>query len=444
MWKNLSVAAAAALVVGVVTVSCSGGSKDLCVERNVSCDAPLLCDPTDGVCKCGGRGGVSCPSGFACDATSNTCLSTLCAHVDCSDQPGTSCDVTDGSCKCGGTGGVVCGSGQTCDGNARACVRTSRCEDVGCSKNQTCDATTGQCLCGQATCTATQACVSSGAAGAKSCVADLCSGVACTGGTACDSADGQCKCGGAVCQAGQACQCTTGDGGTCADADRACRAGSACASAACANGTTCDPVDGQCKCGGPGGPACGSNQLCALSQANGPQCIGGQQCTQPDGGAKTCAGGTSCDPEDGRCKCGGRGGIACAPAATDGGTAQAEVCVQNPSQQACHRPCDIRNSDCPTGTFCFFDSSASTPVAYCAAATDTRVEGSACTSPTACFAADRGVALHCLGLALGQTGICEAYCDVAAGTTGCVQVPRAQVCTQISNAPAGYGYCLPQ
>lgn len=72
MLKNIVLAALAALLVGAVTASCGGGSNNLCVDRNVSCEAPLTCDPSDGVCKCGGRGGVVCSEGFSCDPVSNT------------------------------------------------------------------------------------------------------------------------------------------------------------------------------------------------------------------------------------------------------------------------------------------------------------------------------------------------------------------------------------
>src|SRR5687768_13955427 len=94
-----------ALVGFVFCLSCSGAKND-CLAKRTNCAAPLVCDPGDGICKCGGRGGVICPEGFACDAQTNTCQSSLCAKVTCGG--GTSCDVNDGKCKCGGTGGKVC------------------------------------------------------------------------------------------------------------------------------------------------------------------------------------------------------------------------------------------------------------------------------------------------------------------------------------------------
>jgi len=446
MSKNLLLAACAATLVGAITASC--GTNNPCVDKNIRCESPLVCDPGDAICKCGGRGGVVCPDGFTCDPTANVCQSTRCSKVDCTSQPGTSCDVLDGTCKCGGTGGQACTDAQTCNPNAKACVPRTNCSQLACPRNMTCDPASGACLCGGAACTAGQACAV-GANDAKSCVADACNGVTCTGNNVCDPESGLCKCGvgaaAALCQLGQSCACPAGsDGGACQPSERSCQAAGPCQAGACGNGTTCDPVDGQCKCGGPGGPVCASNQICALGPP--PQCQGGQQCTQPDGGPKVCNGGTSCDPEDGRCKCGGRGGIVCAPAGgLDGGTGDpAEICIQNPVQQACRRPCDIRNPDCADPTLCYYDSSATTPAAYCAVNTDTRTEESACTTPTACFSTTpTRRPLHCNGLVLGQTGICRAYCDVATGTAGCIQVPRPQNCVQINGAPVGYGFCQP-
>ncbi len=422
--------AALAMMTGL---ACSA-PRDLCVERKVSCDAPLACDPGDGECKCGGRGGVVCPTGFRCDPLGGTCQSTRCASVDCSDKPGTSCDVLDGVCKCGGTGGLTCGADQVCDPNARVCVPRVSCAAIACPHNEHCEPASGRCLCGAAECAVGERCSLAGATQAPACTADVCTGVTCLGASVCSVTDGLCACNGVVCQSGEACSCPpTADGG-CEPTARACRSSSECADRLrCGNGTTCDPADGQCRCGGPGGPACALNQVCTLGPPA--QCQGGDQCTLSDGSSKRCVSGTSCDPEDGRCKCGGRGGLACG---------SGEICIQNPVQQACRRSCDVRNPDCPAGAYCYFDSSASTPAAYCSAPTDAKVEEQGCTAATACFSTVPAArSLHCLGLVLGQTGICRAYCDLAAGNSGCVQVPVAQTCSQLPGAPTGVGTCAP-
>ncbi|MGV3622421.1 MAG: hypothetical protein ACO1OB_16505, partial [Archangium sp.] len=85
---------------------------------------------------------------------------------------------------------------------------------------------------------------------------------------------------------------------------------------------------------------------------------------------------------------------------------------------------------------------AATPAAYCAVPSGMQTAEQGCTSPTACFTTVNGqmASLHCLGLALGQTGICKAYCDVAAGMAGCLQ-DVARSCDQIPGATTGVGYC---
>lgn len=427
------------LALGSCAFGC-GGTKDLCASRQ--CESPLVCDPDDGVCKCGGRGGVTCPNNFVCDSATNTCQSLRCKGVDCSMQPGTSCDVVDGTCKCGGTGGSTCAANETCNPASKQCEPPLSCTQVACPKNQTCDQTDGKCKCGTATCAAGQFCSIDGSG--KTCINDLCTGVKCSGATRCDQADGYCKCNGTICQSGEACSCPSGgDGGTCENNQRVCRPGSACAGVDCNNGArgTCDPVDGKCKCGGPGGPECASNQICALGPPA--QCQGGQQCTLPDGGPKLCAGGTSCDPEDGKCKCGGFRGQLCAPSA-DGGVA-AEICISTPAQQACRLPCDTRSPNCGSGTYCFYDSSAATPASYCAAATGSGSVNDACIVATSCFAtlppSVTPSPLHCNGLAPGQTGICRPYCEVSINVCPGIE---AQTCVQIIGAPSGVGYCQGQ
>ncbi|MBX5481318.1 MAG: hypothetical protein IRZ16_05650 [Myxococcaceae bacterium] len=438
--KNIFLAALAALVTAVITVAC-GGSGDLCKDKNIRCEDPLACDPDDGICKCGGRGGVVCREGEVCDAVSNTCLSTRCAGVNCSSKPGTTCDQLDGQCKCGGTGGQICGENETCDPALKQCVKNTDCSTVACPVNEVCDPSTGSCVCGTETCGPGESCTVD--ANNKSCAPDNCFGVKCLGNTTCDPADGRCKCNGAVCAPGSVCACPAGsDGGTCAAEVRICQPGSACANVVCTGGTTCDPSDGQCKCGGPGGPVCRSDQVCSLTTF---QCQGGEQCTLPDGGMKICPLGTSCDPEDGVCKCGGRGGEVCNSGA-DGGPE--ETCVESIFSQTCRQTCDPRFQNCPAGQFCYFDTTAKHPTAYCAVNSGTQTLGQACNNATACFTTDpspRG--LFCANLGTfdqpGSTGFCRAFCDTTVpNNQSCPTVPP-HICTTIKDAAPGVGYCQP-
>ncbi len=446
--RNVFLAALAALVSGVVTVACSGSGGNLCESRNVRCESPLTCDPDDGVCKCGGPGGTECQEGSACDSDSNTCLSTLCAGVSCggANQNGYDCDRLDGTCKCGGTGGTVCAEGQVCNPATKSCQPAASCDQVACPQNTVCDPTTVTCMCGTSVCAQGQAC-SVAADNTKVCADDLCSGVTCLGATTCDPTDGRCKCNGVACQSGELCGCPQGaDAGTCDDAQRTCRSGSACANVTCGGGTTCDPADGRCKCGGPGGPACGSGQVCSLQNL---QCQGGDQCQTPDGGNVICTGGTSCDPENGRCKCGGRGGDECDDG-TDGGLA--ETCVQSLFSQACRPRCDVRLQDCPSGTYCYWDTTAKTPTAYCSVPSSNRVAGQGCTAATDCFTTNpTPKGLLCNGLGTfdmpGSTGFCRTYCDTTVGNQSCPafgptgQALPPQKCTQIPGASGGWGFC---
>lgn len=429
-----------ALAFAVGAPGCSGGQRDLCSDNQVRCEGNLVCDPADGLCKCGGRGGVVCPSGFDCDQSSNTCVSTRCATVTCANQ--TSCDVNDGKCKCGGTGGTVCGENDSCDPVAKKCQAPIDCRQVSCPKNQTCDPSTGTCLCGADVCAPNRFC-SVTTSNQKTCVDSLCAGVTCAGATVCDPNDGVCKCNGAVCTAGDACQCPAGSDGGCADNLRSCRPSSACIGVSCDGGSNCDPTDGQCRCGGPGGPACGAVQICALGPPA--QCQGGNQCNLADGGVKNCGGGTSCDPEDGVCKCGGRGGTECRAPVTGPPADPGEVCVATSTSTRCRTPCDPKAPDCPAGEFCYFDSSAATPVAYCSPNTGTRAEGQSCQTATECFSTSPAPrSLHCLGLQQGQFGLCRSYCDTSQPTASCSQVPRPQTCLAIQGAQGGVGFCQPQ
>ncbi len=247
-----------------------------------------------------------------------------------------------------------------------------------------------------------------------------CSGVVCGDRSTCDAATGLCRCNGLVCAGGTVCRCP-GSQTSCAEATKFCAAPTGCSGVTCHGGTGCDPIDGVCRCGGASGPACASNEICLAGPPA--RCFDGT-CTP------ACGANMTCSPDDGSCRC---GGIACA---------QGELCVSNALGLKCRAPCDVRSPNCPAGQSCWFDTSATPNAGYCAAPTGMQAEEAACNAPTACYSSVTSRAQHCSGLALGQSGICRPYCDVAAGTTGCAQQPRQHVCQPIIGAPAGYGYCL--
>jgi hypothetical protein len=454
-FRALGLFAFATIGVVVAFGAASGcGGKNKCGA--VTCSDPFTtCDPTDGVCKCGGyggtvcpgattcdvttatcrcggQGGITCPDGFDCDPVAIRCVSPNCDNKTCAQ--GMSCDLVDGRCKCGGSGGVACGSTELCDSSTRHCVSAPQCVGVTCASGTCCDPADGTCKCGAdrvgttslcqgagtlVTCPAYQACVN------KQCVQNKCVGVTCTGGTACDPADGKCKCNGVACAFGQACGCGATDGGTgdagCADSQKTCVGQPACASVRCAGNTTCDPADGACKCGGPGGTICADGQTCDVSLK---RCTGTDYCA-----GVTCAGRTQCDPKDGICKCGGLGGKVCQ--ASDGGVDQ--VCAAIGGTNQCIAPCDPRMQTC-TGTAdggvpsaCYFDSAAQ--VAYCAPA-GTLTDGRLCQNFNDCVQG-----FQCLDSLTAK--LCRRYCAVGqAGTC-----PAGRYCLQIVNAPSGVGAC---
>ncbi len=249
---------------------------------------------------------------------------------------------------------------------------------------------------------------------------DLCAGVTCGDRSVCSPLDGFCRCGGQLCAPGSVCRCPQGQL-TCAQSAASCAAPAGCSSITCAVGTLCDPIDGVCRCGGTEGPVCLSTEVCLTSPT--PRCFDGT-CNP------ACSNGLSCDAEDGLCKCGGRGGVVC-------GTG--ESCISNPQGLSCHRSCDPRAPSCLAGSFCYFDSSASPPSAYCAPASATQAVDQACMKPTACFTTTPFPhGLLCLGLALGQTGVCRELCDLDAGTAACLSLTQ---CRTLPDAPAGLGYC---
>jgi hypothetical protein len=208
------------LAVAMVAVAC--GRPNLCTSQHVTCAGVLTCDPSDGVCKCGGAGGPVCGDGEACDLAAATCVSTRCAGVTCA--AGTACDPSDGQCRCGGHGGAVCGAGERCDVAQRACVAASPCASVTCGANETCEPTSGTCRCGSATCSPTEVCEAPDG-GEAHCIPNRCADVTCAAPTRCDPFTGACTCNGSVCRSSERCACPPGtDGGLCAESALSCAA----------------------------------------------------------------------------------------------------------------------------------------------------------------------------------------------------------------------------
>ncbi len=141
----------------------SGGTVGTTLCDFVSCgdDEDVTCDPADGLCKCGGPGGILCSFGQSCELEpSPTCVSDACAEVVCSG--GNACDPTDGICKCGG---IPCGPEGICDEGVCTIVEPDLCEGVTCPSNTVCNREDGACYCGDLDgprCNAFQSCVPDG------------------------------------------------------------------------------------------------------------------------------------------------------------------------------------------------------------------------------------------------------------------------------------------
>jgi hypothetical protein len=242
-----------------------------------------------------------------------------------------------------------------------------------------------------------------------------CFEVACVGDSTCTLEDGECRCNGTPCQLGQTCTCPQGMPG-CQPNQRVCDVSTRCDGVTCMGGATCDPADGLCKCGGAGGPACSSTQLCGAARPA--QCVGG--C------ASTCEHGMSCDADDGTCKCGGHGGAPCATG---------ELCVSTSTAYACRLACSPPIGPCPGGQSCFIDTRPTLTVAYCTFPSAQLSEGEPCALPTQCFDAHP---LHCAGLSSAvPVGTCREGCDPSAP-----QCATGRHCAAVADVPDA-GLCVP-
>lgn len=404
-------------------IACDVPEGFRCIDQceGVICEAPDTCSPTTGECSCGE---VNCESGECCEA--EVCVD-VCAEIDCTgigkceprcgsdpsavcvDQcegvtcdRGQECNPETGRCTCGGE---ECGNNQCCEGDAcvNPCDGAScpsglacrvdcgqpdnfRCEDLcpdgKCEdniRNPDCNPANGTCTCGlDDTCSGSRECCVGGACerpcepnpctsgSNRRCVTDcnqgqgfrcenFCDGITCSKpGTSCDPLDGECKCNSQLGSAGNACtgsnRCCSGSGNTCEDpcAGDPCGSGPGgnfrcqrdcnqpdgfrcedfCAGVTCNKpGTSCDPIDGRCKCGGDLGTstdACDGSNCCSGSgntcedacspnpcSGNNSRCVrdcsrgSGFRCENPCDDITCNSPRTSCDPVDGRCECGG-------------------------------------------------------------------------------------------------------------------------------------------
>jgi hypothetical protein len=336
-----------------------------------------------------------------------------CNDVAC--DRGTTLDPYDCTCKCGGQGGPVCAQNETCQASTRTCYVPEQCGSVACAPGTVCDHADGKCKCAGVECQAGQSCVEG------ACVSDICAGVHCTGGTACSQTDGRCHCGGAeggICSFGEVCECP-GGAPACVEAEKSCSLSTRCENVRCSGGTTCDPADGKCRCGGPGGPICAFGQSCDVAAG---ACLGGDRCAGVE-----CHDGLECDPEDGVCKCGGLNGEVCA-------TSQACARMADGSAD-CVLPCDPRQQGCGEGQGCYYDIYAQ--LGFC----QTPTKDPANTEGMGCFqASDCATGFHCQQEPF-QPGKCRRYCNVPDGMSGCPQIPDPQNCFALDVAPTGLGAC---
>lgn len=176
-------------------------------------------------------------------------------------------------------------------------------------------------------------------------VVNHCAGVVCDvdyPGTTCDPLDGVCKCG----TGDNRIQCKSGE--ICEDDPTPTCLETECVGKVCGQGQTCDPMDGLCKCGT---TTCSGAEECVQNR-----CVLRNPCAN-----KSCAEGQQCDPADGQCKCGGE--VCGDDERCDDGICIADPCkgvycgdngVCNPDDRSCHCG-SITGAVCATGEACVLE-----------------------------------------------------------------------------------------
>lgn len=212
---------------------------------------------------------------------------------------------------------------------------------------------------------------------------NLCYMVACDEGLTCDPADGHCKCGGPggpTCKPGEVCNA---DSGVCFSPK--------CEFQPCDKGQTCDPLDGVCKCGD---TKCQDGETCVDLT-----CVSGDLCK-----GKSCPSGQACDPSDGHCKCSGvvcELNESCIEGECMDDRCAGVNCTINAVCSRADGSCHCMGSTgpiCTTGEACVADSMLCEGTSLC--------DGVVCGGGTACDPADGKC--HCDGTYASGSPICEA------------------------------------
>lgn len=210
-----------------------------------------------------------------------------------------------------------------------------------------------------------------------------CEDVVCAGDSTCDPLDGICKCGDGAdritCGSGQICQL---------EPSPSCIS-DLCDLVTCRQGQTCDSADGLCKCGG---EVCESGETCLQNECKSSTRCDGVVCAESIG--------ESCDPADGLCKCGNdvcSFGQSCQAGACEqdlcAGTNCGAGMVCNPGDGTCH--CGSEGGPiCSLGQVCVMEDGVPRCEGYdvCADA------GQRCFGGTVCDPTDPEGACRCGGI----------------------------------------------